>query len=479
MTDRTAGLIPQAGLRTVADGTILIGGSPITILRLSPSGAALVRQWFTGHPVANLAPHQQLAERLVVRNMATRPTPEPRSDHDPVVIVPVKDDRIGLDATLASLASLAVIVVDDGSRAPIDGVSHPSAVIIRHERPRGPGEARNAGLRHPLARSATFIAFVDAGVEIDAADLRVLTGRLVDDDELVLAAPRVRSKANGQGQRTVQERCVAEYERSASPLDLGSTACRIGRGSPVPYVPTACVVIRRTTLDRVGGFDGALRFGEDVDLTWRLLRDGARMDYVASIEATHPPRSTIGEFTRQRIGYGSAAGPLGVRHGDLITPWRANGWSAGIIALLTAGFALPAAAVAIIAGEQLTKQLPSELPDRREHAYRMSFVGHGQTLTALGSAAVRPWLPFTTLAVVFGPARIRRGAVLLTIVGRLAPFLKRNRSPREIPTLAAIALGALDDASYGIGVWKGAIRARTLRPLLPTIARRSESPGTN
>ena len=43
----------------------------------------------------------------------------------------------------------------------------------------------------------------------------------------------------------------------------------------VSYVPTAALLVRRAALDSVtpgGGavFDPALRYGEDVDLVWRL-----------------------------------------------------------------------------------------------------------------------------------------------------------------------------------------------------------------
>ena len=41
-------------------------------------------------------------------------------------------------------------------------------------------------------------------------------------------------------------------------------------GSPVAYVPTAALVVRRSALEALDGFDEALAVGEDVDFVWRL-----------------------------------------------------------------------------------------------------------------------------------------------------------------------------------------------------------------
>ena len=77
-------------------------------------------------------------------------------------------------------------------------------------------------------------------------------------------------------------------------------------GSRVSYVPTAALLVRRSALDSVaiddaaipapghlagpgplssrGVFDPALRYGEDVDLIWRLHDAGWRVRYEPSVQ---------------------------------------------------------------------------------------------------------------------------------------------------------------------------------------------------
>ena len=99
-------------------------------------------------------------------------------------------------------------------------------------------------------------------------------------------------------------------------------------GSKVPYVPTTALVVRRDALESIAGFDTDLRFGEDVDLIWRLHR-GWRVRYDPTVEVTHPSRPTVA-----RVGPSSESptedpprpwldGTVGV-----VSPLQVSGWSA-------------------------------------------------------------------------------------------------------------------------------------------------------
>src|ERR1700744_702356 len=81
--------------------------------------------------------------------------------------------------------------------------------------------------------------------------------------DLALVAPRVRSAAG--------DSALARYEKRGAPLDLGPDASLVGPGRRVAYVPAAAMVARRDAVLDLGGFDESMRFGEDVDMVWRLL----------------------------------------------------------------------------------------------------------------------------------------------------------------------------------------------------------------
>ncbi len=63
-------LRPDPGLLTLAGGKVLVGGSPLRLLRLGPRGAALVSGWWDGVPVPGRPAAQKLARRLLDTGLA-------------------------------------------------------------------------------------------------------------------------------------------------------------------------------------------------------------------------------------------------------------------------------------------------------------------------------------------------------------------------------------------------------------------------
>ena len=113
-------LRPDPGTRTLAGGTVITGGYPIRVLRLSPAGARHVAGWWEGAPVPGNPKARALARRLLDTGIA-HPLPEQGPAEKPAVtvVVPVRDRHAELARCLAGLTGgPRVIVVDDGSRDP-------------------------------------------------------------------------------------------------------------------------------------------------------------------------------------------------------------------------------------------------------------------------------------------------------------------------------------------------------------------------
>ncbi len=191
---------------------------------------------------------------------------------------------------------------------------------------------RNVGLQRV---TTPLVAFVDSDVQCPDGWLAPLLAHFADPRSP--SSPRV--VAAGTSGRTL----LGDYERSNGPLDLGDEPARIDAGTRVSYVPAAAIVCRVDAVRSIGGFDPTLRFGEDVDLVWRLREAGWRCRYEPASEVGHEPRATLREWTRQRIGYGSSAAPLAARHPDALAPLRMSGWSAGVWALVRAAPAVAGA----------------------------------------------------------------------------------------------------------------------------------------
>ncbi|MEM7274314.1 MAG: mycofactocin biosynthesis glycosyltransferase MftF [Actinomycetota bacterium] len=468
MTDRAAlqpfppgtVLVPGDDVVTRNRGEVLIGGAPLRILRLRAAGAGLVRRWFGGEPVGEARAHQQLARRLVDAGIAEPQPPTGAGSHLGVtVVIPVKDDPDGLTRTLAALRAEPdgpavidrIVVVDDGSARPVT-VTGPDLTVLRNDRPTGPGPARQKALGEVASE---LVAFVDAGVEVGPADLSAIRDDLADRT-VVAVAPRVLSRP--------ADHPVGRYEQRRSALDLGPTPSIVAPGRLVSYVPTACMVTRVEALERIGGFDPGLRFGEDVDLVWRLGRIGT-VRYRPAVTVEHPARPTLAAFAAQRLAYGSSAAPLAARHGDAVTPLAVSPWSLLIAALAIAG--RPAAAIGTGIGTGLLlRPKIAPLPDLTVEALALTGRGHWFGAQACLTAVARNWWPVTLAAGLFLPRHRRRMIALLA-----AAFGRRLLDGPSEPAAAVsdLTLGAIDDLAYGLGVWRGAIEHRSARALRPVL----------
>ena len=126
------------------------------------------------------------------------------------------------------------------------------------------------------------MAFLDADTLPPPDWIERLAGHF-DDPRVAAVAPRIRA-AN----------------RRRSPLDMGPHRT-------VPYVPSAALIVRTPVR-----FDETLRYGEDVDLIWRLLDQGHRVVYDPSVVVLHHETDVL----ERRFRYGTSAAPLAARHPD-------------------------------------------------------------------------------------------------------------------------------------------------------------------
>ncbi|KQS66627.1 mycofactocin biosynthesis glycosyltransferase MftF [Modestobacter sp. Leaf380] len=438
------------------DGGTLLGGSPLRLLRLTPRARALlveggltVRDRTTG----------TLAARLLDSGLA-HPRPTPVVPADVTVVVPVKDRAAELDRLLAALradpetADLPVTVVDDGSADPA-GLAAVSARhradVLRHDTSRGPSAARNAGLR--AARTGA-VAFLDSDCVPRPGWLGVLAAHLADP-RLALVAPRI-SALPGE-----RPGWVTGYEDAVSALDMGDHPAAVAPLTGVSYVPSAALLARREALG--DGFDESMQVAEDVDLVWRLAAAGWRVRYEPAARVAHEHPARTGEWLRRRAFYGTGAALLAQRHGSAVAPVVMSPWSAAAWALVLLGGragALAAAGVLAVATRGLARRLGDPPP-----------TGLAATLVVRGSFAAGRTLARSVtrhhwpLAVpLLGSRRARRLVLLAATVDAVGAWWPHRQ---RVGLLRFAAARRLEDLAYGVGLWRGAWRARDVRALLP------------
>ena len=434
-------------------GRLLLGGDPGRLLRLTPDGVAGLVALASGR--AGDPSVLRLARTLVDGGLA-HPRPRPAPVEDAVVVVPVRDRTDELDRCLSALGqAVPVLVVDDGSRLP-DRVAEVGrrhgARVLHLPRNGGPAAARNAGLAE--TRSA-LVAFVDSDVVVPTGWLDGIVGHFVDP-AVGAVAPRVRAGGSGGS-------LLAAYARERGPLDLGDREAQVRPGGRVPYVPSAALVVRRAALP-VPPFDAELRYGEDVDLVWRLHDGGWTVRYEPRTVVRHEEPDRWSAWLWRRHRYGTSAAPLADRHGPRLTPLVLPTLPVLTWLLLASGRPVRALAVAAVSAGRLHRTLRGAALRRRDCARTavrvtvQSVVGTARGLGGAGAVVTTPLL----LALLLVRRTRRTAAVVL-----LAPaLLGRVRRP-AVPLLPWTVLWLLDDLAYASGVWAGCWGRRTLVPLLP------------
>jgi mycofactocin system glycosyltransferase len=442
-------------VRTADRGRVLVGGSPLRMVRLTPRAQPLIGD---GEIRVTGAASAILADRLLDGNIAIPVLRQgDRAEATELtVIVPVRD-RIGpLNKTLAGLAGLKVIVVDDASKdaCAIAGLARThGAEIVRLDQNVGPAVARNAG----LARVRTpYVAFVDSDVRVTTGTLLSLTAHFADP-AVALVAPHVRGQAVN-----ARPRWFERYEESSPALGLGERAGVVRPGAAVAWLPSACLVGRTERLVAIGGFDGGLRVGEDVDLVWRLVDAGERVRYDPAHEARHDARPTLGAWMGRKFVYGTGGAALAERHpGQLVTASLSP--SMGLAALGLLGRRPWSGVVALAAtarGVQVLLRALPPGPGRGTTAARFSLRGLGWALRQESALVLRHWWP-----AVFGGAVVSRRARRVIVSAMVVDLLVGTRETGWRRPVTTFAGRRLDDLAYGAGLWWGALRSGSLRCL--------------
>lgn len=451
-----------AGVQVLRDGEMLLGGSPLRALTLSPRGTALVSAWLAGEPLGEDAAERALARRLLDAGVVhpDPPARAPEAIHEVTVVVPVYADPERLRACLAPLAGgPSVIVVDDGSPEP-DPIAAAAQEIgarcVRHPRNRGPSAARNTGLR---TATTPLVAFLDA----DCVPAPGFPARLLDhlaDPAVGLVAPRISSSDRGRGP-------IADYERSRSALDMGPREALVRPYSTVWYVPSAAMLARRDALG--GGFDEGLVLGEDVDLVWRLHDAGWQVRYEPAVAVAHEDRARLAAWLRRRVAYNESVAPLLTRHPERVpvlffSPPAALAWAMS----LGVGSSVPVLALTMVRAGRLRRTLAGYVPRAASRASRISLDITVREGRDLARAVAGPWAPFALAAIIATGPRRRRG--LAVRFGALLGAMALGDWLTDRPDLDPLRYGALrlaDESTRGLGIWLGCMRARDFRGLLP------------
>jgi len=210
------------------------------------------------------------------------------------VIIPAYDVDGFIDDALASVVVeegpiREIIAIDDGST---DGTAarllaaarrEPRLRLLASDR-RGPGGARNAGLR---AATQPIIAFIDGDDIWPPGKIRRQLQRLAAADR-----PDVVSGL------------VQQFRRR----ETGYPAPADALGAAAAHVNLGACLFRREVFDRIGPFDEQLAQSEDVDLMFRVREAGLKLAIIREVTLLY--RIRPGSLTQADVDERSALAAL-------------------------------------------------------------------------------------------------------------------------------------------------------------------------
>ena len=219
------------------------------------------------------------------------------------VVIPTRDRPGPLNACLGALATqtlprdrFEVVVVDDGSRAPIAPRLDAWRARLSIEQARtpgaGPSAARNAGVAVAAGR---YLAFTDDDCVPEPGWLQaLLTGFEARPDALI-------------GGRTLNLLGGSPAPETSQLIsDVVQDFYNADPGHP-RFFTSNNLAVETASLRAIGGFDERFRTAEDRDLCDRWLASGRPMAFVPEAVVGHAHRMNVGGFVRQHLGYGRGA----------------------------------------------------------------------------------------------------------------------------------------------------------------------------
>lgn len=238
-----------------------------------------------------------------------------------------------LDRVLASLEGLdaEIVVVDSSPGGPPEVGPTARAIWLSEKTP--PGVARNVGARDTHGE---FILFLDSDVQLNAEG-RAFVHAQIDCPEHDVVCGVYRFDPLSNGPIEAIQNAIIRYRLLRKPpgnRQLGSTSH---------------MLVRRSTFDRVGGFDPELITYEDYEFTARCFRNDVWVTVDPAFEAIHLKQYTMLSLVTDYLQKVHASVLARRRHAPTFKGFDMNlGWPIGLSWI--ASFLLPFGLVMALSG---------------------------------------------------------------------------------------------------------------------------------
>tara|TARA_B100001250_G_scaffold409484_1_gene433925 strand:- start:5868 stop:6896 length:1029 start_codon:yes stop_codon:yes gene_type:complete len=229
------------------------------------------------------------------------------------IVTPTFNRADELDLLLQSLSQQTVkmdlfesIISDDGStditKEIVEKWQKKSKFKIRYlsQKNKGPGEARNHGLKES---NGDLILFIDSDCEAHPDWIKTILNQYNTNSFDAFGGPD-----GAKDDFTLLQKAI-DYSMT-SLLTTGGIRGHSEKMISKFYPRTHNMGITKDIYRKIGGF-GTLRHGQDIEYSNRIIKSGAKVKFLKDALVYHRRRSTIKQFSKQVFNWGVARVNLG------------------------------------------------------------------------------------------------------------------------------------------------------------------------
>ncbi|MBO4486639.1 MAG: glycosyltransferase [Prevotella sp.] len=227
------------------------------------------------------------------------------------IIVPVYNRPDEVDELLESLCAqeekdFEVIIVEDGSSVPCDEVcqKYKERLDLKYflHRNSGPGQSRNYGAERA---SGEWLIVLDSDVVLPNDYLKAVTTELASHPCDAWGGPDAANESFTPVQKAISYSMTSFFTTGG---------IRGGKAKLDKFFPRSYNMgIRREVYTELGGFS-KMRFGEDIDFSYRIVEAGYKTALLPDAWVWHKRRTDFRKFFRQVFNSGIARINLSKRH---------------------------------------------------------------------------------------------------------------------------------------------------------------------
>ena len=227
------------------------------------------------------------------------------------IIVPVYNRPDEVDELLESLCAqeekdFEVIIVEDGSSVPCDEVcrKYKERLDLKYflKRNSGPGQSRNYGAERA---SGEWLIVLDSDVVLPNDYLKAVTTELANNPCDAWGGPDAANESFTPVQKAISYSMTSFFTTGG---------IRGGKAKLDKFFPRSYNMgIRREVYTELGGFS-KMRFGEDIDFSYRIVEAGYKTALLPDAWVWHKRRTDFRKFFRQVFNSGIARINLEKRH---------------------------------------------------------------------------------------------------------------------------------------------------------------------